>query len=499
MRNESIIKRRFIAIDLGAESGRAVVGMLDNDRLSLEEIHRFPNEPVEIRGTLHWDALNLYNSILKGLGTYAQRFGKEVDGIGIDTWGVDFGLLAEDGSLLQNPVHYRDRRTEGIMGQILEKTSRLDLFQKTGMSLYSFQTLPQLVSLCEQRSPALKAAATLLMMPDLFAYFLTGRKQCERTSASITQLYDPHNSRWDGELFDTFDLPLYIMPDLVAPGSSLETLSNPVTTHTGLKQATVIDVCTHDTASAVAAVPAIGNDWAFISSGTWSVLGTLTDYIVTSNEALDAELCNEISLHSSFLCRNIMGLWILQCVRAQCERQGESYSYSDLTKLAENTTGNVSLIDPNDSAFFSPENMTASIRYYCEETGQPPPQGAAETVRCVLESLALSYQHTLKQIENILSREFRVIHIVGGGSLNKLLCQFTANATGIEVIAGPVEATVVGNILAQALALGYIGTPSDIRDIVRKSSSLVQYEPRDTPYWQERYGRYMTLLQKTEN
>jgi len=492
-------EHRFLAFDIGAESGRAVVGTLEGDLLSLEEIHRFVNEPVEVRGTLHWDILSLYSNVLKAMRTCSERFGESVDGIGVNTWAVDFGLLAADGSLLQNPVHYRDRRTEGMPAQVCQQIPGQQLFQFTGMSLFPIQTLCQLLSLRISGSPVMGAATTFLMMPDLFAYFLTDQKRCERTNATMTQLYDPRAGEWHKEVFNALGLPRAIMPDLVDPGTVLGPLRESVAQETGLEQVTVIAPCTHDTGSAVAAVPGRGDDWAFLSSGTWSILGALTDEVVTSPEAHAAGLCNELTLDSPFLCSNIMGLWLLQQARAVWQRSGESHSYAELVKLAEGAPDGGPLVHPNDSGFLAPEDMVQAIRQYCRGTDQPEPQGIAETTRCILESLALCYRHGLDQLAEILDRSFSVLHIVGGGSQNTLLCQFAANATRLPVSAGPVEATAAGNVLVQALALGHVGAPQAIRDMVRQSFTLVEYEPRETRQWEDRYGRYIDLVERKES
>ena len=490
-------KRRFLAFDLGAESGRAVVGTLDGGRLSLEEIHRFPNEPVELCGTLHWNVLGLHSNVLKGMRTYAERFGESVDGIGIDTWGLDFGLLARDGSLLQNPVHYRDRRTEGMQAEAARRMPPEELFRRTGLPLVPIYTACQLLSLRLRRSPVLESAATFLMMPDLIAYFLTGQKRCERSDAISSQIYDPRAGEWSAEVFRAFDLPLSIIPDLVDPGTVLGEPLESVRRETGLKEGPVIAPCTHDTASAVAAVPARGNDWAFLSSGTWSILGALSDRVVTTEEAFSARMVNELTLESFFLCRNIMGLWLLQQARAAWQRQGGSYSYADLVRLAGEVRQGGPLIHPDDESFLAPLDMCEAIRQYCDRTGQSQPDGPAEITRCILESLALCYRHALEGIESILGRSLRTLHIVGGGSLNTLLCQLTADATGVPVLAGPTEATVAGNVLVQALARGFLRSPQEIRDVVRASFELVEYEPHDTAQWEGPYGRYLDLVKPT--
>ncbi len=469
---------RFLAFDIGAESGRAVVGTLDCGKLSLEEIHRFPNEPAEVCGVLHWDVLSLYDNVLKGLEAYVQRFGDSVDGIGIDTWGVDFGLLARDGALLQSPVHYRDRRTTGMPEQILRKISPEKVFERSGLPLSRIDTLCQMLSLRLNHSPVLDSAATFLMMPDLLAYFLTGVKRCERTNAATTQLYDVPAGRWSDEMFHLFNLPRSIMPEIVDPGAVLGELSESVRRGCGLSEGIVIAPCTHDTASAVAAVPGHGDNWAFINSGTWSIIGAMTERPVASAEAFTAGLCNELTLQSFFLCHNIMGLWILQQTRSSWARQGEIYSYAELAQFAEKAQAGGPLIRPDDPSFLAPADMVAAIRDYCRRTDQRPPEGPVAVTRCILESLACSYRLTLDALGRILGRRFEVLHIVGGGSLNTLLCQLTADATALRVVAGPVEATVCGNVLVQAMARAAVGSALEIRDVVRTSSALVEYQPR---------------------
>ena len=326
---------RYLAFDLGAESGRAVVGTYQDGHLELEEISRFPNEPVPVHDTLYWDVLALHNNVLKGMAAYTGRYGDAVDGVGIDTWGVDFGLLSKRGELLQNPVHYRDRRTQTMLHEAHSRIAPEELFRCTGMALLPINTSLQLLSLRVNQNPVLDHAAILLMMPDLLAYFLTGRKCCERTNAVTTQLYDPRGGRWNEEVVRKLDLPLSVLPELVNPGTILGELLDSIAKPLRLKRALVIAPCTHDTASAVAAVPADGADWAFLSSGTWSVVGALTPEVITSPEAYAAGLLNELTLESYFLCRNTMGLWLLQQARAGWQRAGKAYSYEDLVKLAE--------------------------------------------------------------------------------------------------------------------------------------------------------------------
>ncbi len=490
-------ENRYLAADLGAESGRVVLGTLSDGKLSLEEIHRFPNEPVTVRGTLHWDVLSLYNNVLKGMREYAGRYGEGVSGVGIDTWAVDFGLLASDGSLLQNPVCYRDARTEGMPRVVTDRIPEPELYRRTGIYMLPIYTLCQLVSLRENDSPLLECADRLLMMPDLLGYFLCGATGCERTNAITTELYDPRARRWREDVFDAFDLPLHIMPDLVEPGTVLGQLDPKVCEETGLAAAPVIAPCTHDTGSAVAAVPGEGEDWAFLSSGTWSILGSLTDQVYTSKEALEAGLCNEMTVDGLFLCRNIMGLWLLQQARAAWEREGRSYSYPELVGLGEDAPPGGPLVDPNKEVFTAPDDMVEEIGSFCRATGQEPPEEPPEVVRCILESLALSYARTLGRLSGILDRRFGAVYVVGGGSQNTLLNQFTADATGLPVHAGPVEATVAGNLLVQALATGNVGSPEEIRRIVRESFPMEQFRPEESAYWEDRRTDYEEVLAKS--
>lgn len=486
-------EHRFLAFDLGAESGRAVAGTLAEGRLTLDEIHRFPNEPVEIAGTLHWDILALYSHVLKGMRAYVDKYGPEVESLGIDSWSVDFGLLAADGGLLANPVHYRDRRTDGMVEVAAARFPLIRLYELTGMSPNQIHTAFQMLSLREQESPLLPVAATFLMIPDLLAYFLTGERFGERTNAIHSQLYDPRDGEWCGEVMTMLDLPQQIMPPLVDPGTQVGTLRESVRQATGLGAVPVIAPCTHDTGSAVAAVPFRGEHGAFLSSGTWSVLGALTPAPVTTRDAYAARINNELSL-DFFICRNIMGLWLLQECRRSWERAtGESYGYDQLVRWAQEVPAGGPIVFPDAPDFLAPPDMPTALQDYCRRTGQPVPEDVAALVRCILDSLALSYRHGLGQFTAVLGHGFEVIHIVGGGSQNALLCQLTADATGRPVTAGPVEATVAGNLLVQALAGGFLADKSELRQVVQASFEPVEYTPQANLPLEKQYGRYVEL------
>jgi rhamnulokinase len=484
---------RYLAFDLGAESGRAVVGTLADGRLSLEEVHRFPNHPVAVCDTLYWDVLSLYSNVLQGMREHVRRFGDEVAGIGIDTWALDFGLLDGNGALLGNPVCYRDRRTEGMLERAFARMPAAELYERTGLYSLPIHTLFQLLSLRFASSPVLDAAARFLMMPGLLGYFLTGASCCERTNAITTQLYDPRARTWSREVFETFELPLSIMPELVDPGTVVGSLRDAVAERTGLAPVPVMAVCNHDTGSAVAAVPGEGEDWAFISSGTWSVVGILIDEVVASDAARAARVCNELTLGSLFLCRNIMGLWLLQKAREAWGKAGREHSYEEIVARAGEAPEGGPVVDPDDLCFLAPPDMPRAIADYCRRTGQTPPEGVGPVARCILESLALSYREAVECLAALAGRPVNVVHIVGGGSRNGLLCQLTADATGLPVLAGPVEATVAGNVLVQALARGALASPAEVRAVVRRSTDLAEYRPRHGEAWDERYATYRSL------
>ncbi|HEY3397939.1 MAG TPA: rhamnulokinase family protein [Armatimonadota bacterium] len=483
-------ERRYLAFDLGAESGRAVAGTLADGRLVLEELHRFPNEPVLVGDTLHWDILSLYRNVLQGMRAYVERYGASVESVGIDSWSVDFGLLAGD-ELVGNPVHYRDRRTEGMVEVAAKRMPLPKLYELTGMAPNQIHTAFQLLAMRREGSALLGIADRFLMIPDLLANFLCGSEVGERTNAIHSQLYNPRHGEWERQVFKRLDLPWDIMPPLVDPGTTIGALRESVQQATGFGPVPVVAPCTHDTGSAVAAVPFGDASGAFLSSGTWSVLGAMTAEPVTTAEALAARVSNELSLEP-FICRNIMGLWLLQECRRAGERAGESYGYEELARLAESAPAGGPLLVPDAPDFLAPPDMPEAIRAYCRRTGQEPPADVAALVRCVLESLALSYRHGLEQFGRILGRRFEVLHIVGGGCQNALLCQLAADALQLPVTAGPVEATVAGNLLVQALGRGQLASVAELREVVRRSFAPLWYEPRGN--LDAQYERYLGLL-----
>lgn len=468
--------RNLLAIDLGAESGRGVLGQFDGDALRLDVLHRFPNGPVATLDTLHWDVLRLHGEILNSLRMAAGR--GDLASVGVDSWGVDFALIGRGGTLLGNPRHYRDPHTEGVIERSTRIVPREQIYRRTGLQFLRFNTLFQLIALREARSPLLEAAENVLFIPDLFHYLLTGIKVNELTDASTSQMLDPLKRSWAYDLVAAFGLPAQILGTLVPPGTVLGPIRHSVAVATGVVPVPVIAPATHDTASAVAAVPATGDSWAYISSGTWSLVGVELPQPLINDAALEANFTNEGGVAGTTrLLKNVMGLWLVQECKRSWEKAGRSFSYDELVTLAEAAPPMVSRIDPDDPRFMLPADMPAAIAAYCRETNQPAPTAPGPVIRCCLESLALKYRWVIERLEALLGRRIDVIHVVGGGCQNSLLCQWTADICARPVLAGPVEATALGNILMQAIALGMIGDVAQGREIIRRSVDVKRYEP----------------------
>jgi rhamnulokinase len=486
--------KKLLAFDLGAESGRGVLGLFDGQRLRLEVVHRFPNGPIRTLDTLHWDVLRLHAEMMTALRKCSADHGG-VDAVGVDTWGVDFALLGRDGTLLGNPRHYRDPHTETIMDAAFARVPKEEVFRQTGIQFMRFNTLFQLLALKRDRSPLLDGAETMLTMPDLFHYFLTGIKVNEFSNASTTQMLDPTTRGWAFGLVKAFGLPTHILGCIVQPGTVLGPLRASVAAETGLNPVPVVAPASHDTGSAVAAVPAQGTSWAYISSGTWSLMGAEIPAPKVDEQVQRFNFTNEggVSGTIRFL-KNIMGLWLVQECRRAWERSGQTYSYDELARLAAAAPPFVSLVDPDDSSFILPPNMPAALGDYCRRTGQPVPTAPGPVIRCALESLALRYRWVLEKLETLLGRRLDTIHVVGGGSQNELLCQLTADACNRPVQAGPVEATAIGNVLVQAIGIGSLGSLAEGREVVRRSFEVRTYTPNDPAAWQVPYERFVGYL-----
>ena len=485
----------FLAVDLGAESGRVILGKLDAGRLQLEEVHRFANGPVSTPDGLHWDALRLWSEIKAGIGMAVHKYGNQIAGIGLDTWGVDFGLLDHNGALLGNPYHYRDSRNDGMLEQAFTRMPRETIFEQTGIQFMQINTLYQLLSMVNSKASALPAAETLLMMPDLFNYWLTGVKASEFSIASTSQCYDPRQGGWSLPVLKAMGIPTHIFTPIVQPGTVLGPLLPEVAKEIGTKNIQVIAPATHDTGSAAVAVPATEKDYAWISSGTWSLMGLDSPVPVITPESLAFNLTNEGGVYGSIrLLKNITGLWLVQECRRTWAARGEEISYDEMTRLAADAAPLKSLVDPDAPEFSRPGDMPERIREFCRRTGQPVPERKGEIIRCALESLALKYRSVLIMLESVTGRHMEALHIVGGGTRNRLLNQFAANSTGLKTITGPVEATAIGNILMQAVALGKIGSLSEGREVVRQSFEVESYQPQDRQAWDDAYQRLTSLL-----
>jgi rhamnulokinase len=465
---------KALAFDLGAGSGRAMLGTLERGALRIEELHRFDNTPVQLPTGLYWDTLRLFHEIRRGLTVAGRERGLKIDAIGIDTWGVDFGLLGEDGALLDNPRHYRDARTNGMLEQIFAVVPRAEVFEATGIQFMQLNTLYQWYSM--KTSPAATIARKLLFMPDLFNYWLTGVARAERTIASTSQFYDPRERRFAAALLARLGLDASILPEIVDPGTRLGALLPEIAEATGLGATPVYATGCHDTASAVAAVPAQGDDWCYISSGTWSLMGVELDQPIINAQSLAENFTNEAGAAGKIrFLKNIPGLWLLEECRQAWAQAGHKFTYDELLTLAARARPGTAIIDVD--GFLEPGHMPERIAEHCRCTSQSVPEDPGLMTRVILESLADRYRRVLASLEALTGRTIRVIHIVGGGSQNRLLNQLAANATGRTVLAGPVEATAIGNALIQAIGAGAVGGLEEARAIVRCSFQVERFEP----------------------
>lgn len=484
----------MLAFDYGASSGRAMAGIYDGKTLKLEELHRFSNEPVMINGSLNWDILRLYYEMKQGIGKCLKSRYSAISSIGIDTWGVDFGLLDASGKLLGNPYHYRDANTEGILDEAFKIVPSEEIYRQTGIQFLEFNSLFQLLSMKLKYVSILEKAETLLFTPDLMRYFLTGEKSTEYTIASTSQMLDASKGDWALDLLKRFGIPTNILTQIVNAGTVAGKLSERVAGELGTGRIPVVATGEHDTASAVVSVPAIEGKYAYLSSGTWSLLGVEVPSPVINDASFKLNYTNEGGFdRKTRLLKNIMGLWIYQECKREWDKSEEAVSFDDLEAGAAGSVPFAALIDPDDISFMRPGHMTAKIRDNCLKTGQKPPETKPAVVRCILESLALKYRMALDGLEGILGYKLPVLHIVGGGCKNALLSQFTANAIGRPVITGPIEATATGNLIAQLIALGEVGSLKEGRELVRRSFPVVEYAPVDTAAWDDAYAKFLNL------
>ena len=486
-------KYSFLAFDLGATSGRAVIWTLAGDKFEMREIHRFPNAIMELHGRYYWNVFHLYEAMKESLRICARQ---QIvpDSIGIDTWGVDFGYLAADGTLLGLPRAYRDPYTEGAPEAFFKRVPRSEVYRLTGIQIMNFNSLFQLYKAKQENFAPLQTAKEILFMPDLLSYLLTGNKVCEYTDASTSQLLNPVTKQFEASLLEAAGVSPSLLRPVVMPGTYVGVLTAALANETGIGQIPVIAVAGHDTASAVAAVPAQDREFAYLSSGTWSLMGIETEEPIITEDSFRYNFTNEGGIDGTtrFL-KNITGMWLLEQCRREWRRAGADYPYPDIVSMAQSAAGFRRFIDPDHSSFARPDSMTGAICAYCRATGQPAPETPADFIRCIFDSLAMKYRYVLDSLQRLSPFPIERLHVIGGGSQNGLLNRFTANATGLPVVAGPVEATATGNVLMQAKAVGAVGSLADMRAIVRSSVSLDTYLPEDTGAWAEAYGRYRAV------
>jgi rhamnulokinase len=486
----------YIAIDLGASSGRVLLGRWDGARWTLDELHRFPNGPVAVLGHLYWDVLRLWSEIQTGLARYTAAFDAPPAGIGVDTWGVDLALLDAQGHLLGNPHHYRDGRTQGMPERAFRRVPRQEIFHQTGLQFMPINTLYQLFCMVETVDPQLESAGMLLMIPDLFHYWLTGRAVSEYTIASTSQMLHARERRWASGMLARLGIPTHLLPPLIPPGTVVGELRPDIAAGVGLRApGPVIAPASHDTASAVAAVPELDRDSAYISSGTWSLVGVEVSEPVLNAQALRLNFTNEGGVGGTIrLLKNVAGLWLLQESRRQWAREGCTYAWEELLMLAGDASPFRCLVDPDAPDFMAPGDMPAALRGFCRRTGQPEPEDVATIVRCCVESLALKYRWVIEALESLTERPIQVIRVVGGGCLNRMLCQFTADACQRPVVAGPVEATALGNLMLQAIATGRLQDVAAGREAIVASVERQRYEPQSEAGWDAAWDRFKDLL-----
>lgn len=487
------MEKKVLAFDYGASSGRAMLGSFDGTKINLKEIHRFDNDPVSVNGTLYWDVLRLFYEMKQGI--LKAKNGGGFDSIGIDTWGVDFGLISAEGTLLENPVHYRDKRTSGMIKEVCKEMDAKELYSISGNQFMEINTIFQLYSLLKERSHLLQQTDRFLLMPDLFGYLLTGKHCAERSIASTTQLLDPYTKQWNWHLIDTLQLPRRIFAPLVDSGTITGNLSEIICEELGVDPKPVVAVASHDTASAVAATPAEQEDFIFISCGTWSLFGTELKAPVIGEKSHKCNLTNEVGYGGTtrFL-KNIIGLWMIQETRRQFRREGKDYSYADMEQLAKQSKPFACFVDPDAPEFVPQGNIPRRIREFCKKTGQYQPQTDGEVVRCIYESLAMKYRYAYGQIRECTGKNYSRIHMMGGGTKDNFLCQLTADATGCDVVAGPIEATTLGNVAVQLIALGEIDGIEQARKVIKNSFNPVVYFAQPSDEWKKGYEAFLKIV-----
>lgn len=487
----------YLGVDLGAESGRVMAGLFDGSTIRVEQVNRFPTGGMIFGDTMRWDVLRIWTEILAGLAAGGAQYREQVRSVGVDTWGVDYALFTDRMEMLGNPYHYRDVRTQGLLDDVLTRVGRQEIYSATGLQFMELNTLYQMVAHHRQHPGICKLAKRFLMMPDLFHWLMSGSEVVEFTNATTTQFFNAQTGTWAFGLLDKLELSTEMFGEVVPPGTILGKLRPHIVKQHGVPSIDVVAPATHDTGSAVVGVPTQltgTSGWAYISSGTWSLMGVEVAQAVLTPRALELNVTNEGGVDGTYrLLKNIMGLWLVQECRRSFERRGKSLDYATLVGMAEASQPFRSLVNPDAHDFLAPPDMATAFANWCTSRGQPAPSTEGEFIRCALESLALKYRVVLEYLEELTGTKIEVIHVVGGGCQNRLLNQFTANACGRPVIAGPAEATVLGNLMVQARSAGEVGSLQEIRDVIRRSSELVTYTPQESSVWEGALERFRSL------
>ena len=487
--------KKILSFDFGASSGRAMLAEYSDGKINMQEIHRFSNDTVIVNGTMYWDILRLFFEIKTGITKAVNSGG--FDAIGIDTWGVDFGLIDKRGKLIGNPVHYRDTRTEGMLEETFKTVSQDEIYSRTGIQCMRINTLYQLMYLKDHEPEQLENTEKLLMIPDLFAYMLTGEIKEEATIASTSNLFDPYKKDWDRELIKKLGLPEHIFADIIKPGEVYGMLSDEICEELGCEKVPVVAACGHDTASAVVATPSTTDDFVYISCGTWSLFGIESKDPILTAQAAELNFTNEGGYDGTIrFLKNIMGLWLIQESRRQWKREGDDVGFDQLEKEALGAEPFKCFIDVDDPAFETAGNLPKRVVEFCKRTGQYVPQNRGEIMRCIYQSLAMKYKHTFNKLAEMSNKEYHRINILGGGIKDKLLCQMASDACNVQVLAGPSEATVMGNVAVVLAALGELDGLSDIRSAVSNSTKLKEYTPKDSESWEKAYDDFVKILNK---
>jgi len=484
----------FFAFDLGATSGRSIIASLSENGLVLKELTRFPNKIIRLQDKYYWDVFALYEELKDGLKAAALQNIK-IDSIGIDTWGVDFVYLGEDGTILSQPRSYRDPYTEGMPEEYFNLVPKKEVYEKTGIQIMNFNSLFQLYAAQKEEFSALKAANSILFMPDALSYMITGKKICEYTIASTSQILNPRTKKIENKLLSAMGVEPSLIQPIVMPGTIIANVLQSIAKECGIEEVPVVAVAGHDTGSAVAAIPAENENFAYISSGTWSLMGIEVKEPIITEESYALNFTNEGGVEGTtrFL-KNITGMWLLEQCRKEWEKEKRNYSYPEIVAMSDSSKGFKSLIDPDHPSFANPESMCKAIADYCKETGQDIPKDDAEFVRCIFDSLALKYRYVLECLQKMAPFKIEKLHVIGGGSQNNLLNQATANSIGLPVVAGPCEATAIGNVMMQAKGIGVVNSLQEMRSVIGKSVELEFFYPQDTELWKEAYIKYIKII-----